>query len=98
MSKIFYSRSQRENHNEILLTSDRLQYASNNTKIQVAKEYFDRGLITTNQALAILNMPPVKDGDKRFIRAEYLNIDGVGKGVTDSATTGNSNPKDDDGD
>lgn len=98
LSKIFYSRSQRVRHNEILLTSDRLQYASNNTKIQVAKEYFDRGLITTNQALAILNMPPVKDGDKRFIRAEYLNIDGVGKGVTDSATTGNSNPKDDDGD
>jgi len=61
-----------------MLTSDRLQYASNQTKIQVAKEFFDRGLMTTNQALAILNLPPVKDGDKRYIRSEYINIEDVG--------------------
>ena len=97
LTRMFYSRDQRERGNEILLTSDRLQYASNTTKIQVAKEYFDRGLITTNQALSILNMPPVEDGDKRYIRAEYLNItDNVGKGVTDGAT-GNANKNDDNG-
>ena len=97
ISRMFYSRDQRKNGSEILLTSDRLQYASNSTKIQVAKEYFDRGLISTNQALSILNMPPVEDGDKRYIRAEYLNItDKVGKGVTDDAT-GISKTDDDDG-
>lgn len=85
LTKMFYSDYQIKDENEVLLTSDRLQYASNQTKIQVAKEFFDRGIITTNQALNILNMPPVPDGDVRMIRAEYVSIEGkkVGKGVTD---------------
>ncbi|RGJ72180.1 phage portal protein [Eubacterium sp. TM05-53] len=86
LTKMLYTDYQRKNGDEVLLTSDRLQYASNQTKIQVAKEFFDRGIITTNQALCILNMPPVPDGDKRLIRAEYVSISDtkVGKGVTDN--------------
>lgn len=78
LTAMFFSDEQMSEGKGIMLTSDRLQYASNQTKIQVAKEFFDRGLMTTNQALAILNLPPVKDGDKRFIRSEYINIEDVG--------------------
>jgi len=73
LTKMFYTDTQIMNGNEIILTSDRLQYASNSTKINVAIQYFDRGLITTNQALDILNMPPIEGGDVRYIRAEYIN-------------------------
>jgi hypothetical protein len=78
LTQMFFSEDQMLDGKGIMLTSDRLQYASNQTKIQVAKEFFDRGLMTTNQALAILNLPPVKDGDKRYIRSEYINIEDVG--------------------
>lgn len=94
LTGMFFSEYQMLEGNEIMLSSDRLQYASNQTKIQVAKEFFDRGLMTTNQALSILNLPPVKDGDKRYIRSEYINIEDVGgrKGVEEvDEVTGTDN-------
>ena len=98
LTGMFFSEYQMQEGSEIMLSSDRLQYASNQTKIQVAKEFFDRGLMTTNQALSILNLPPVKDGDKRYIRSEYINIEDVGgrKGVDSGEVTGtdNGNPAD----
>ena len=94
LSSMFYSRDQRMKGNEVVLTSDRLQYASNTTKIQVAKEFVDRGLITLNQALKIMNMPPLSDGDYRIVRAEYINANGVGKEEKEHEQ-GNANTFDD---
>lgn len=88
LTNMLYTEQEQRNGDEVLLTSDRLQYASNQTKIQVAKDYFDRGLITTNQALKILNMSPVEDGDKRWIRAEYVSLDTYPNGKPDSPTLG----------
>ena len=42
---------------------------------------FDRGQITTNQALAVFNLPPVEDGDKRYIRKEYTEENNIDKDV-----------------
>lgn len=60
--------------NQIAFTSNRLQYASNNTKVSIATQLFDRGMLTTNQALEIFNMPPVEGGDKLYIRKEYAEL------------------------
>ena len=35
---------------------------------------FDRGILSTNDVMAIWNLPPVPDGDKRYIRKEYTEI------------------------
>ena len=67
--------------NEIMFTTNRLQYASNQEKLQIVTQLFDRGFLTHNQGLEIYNMPPVDDGDKRYIRkeyAEYNKVDEVG--------------------
>lgn len=88
LTSMLYSRHAVEEGTEVRLTSDRLQYASNTTKIQVAKEFVDRGIITINQALEILNMSPLPDGNVRIIRAEYISADSVGKGVNED---GNAN-------
>lgn len=61
--------------NQILFTSNRMQYASNQTKLQVSTQLFDRGILTTNQVMDIWNMAHVEGGDKRFIRREYTEID-----------------------
>lgn len=68
--------------NEIMWTANRLQYASNTTKLQVTTQLFDRGLITRNQIMDIWNMSHVEGGDEYYIRGEYLNI----KKVKDTST------------
>lgn len=59
--------------NEIVFESNRLQYASNTTKKDLIKELMPMGLLTTNQALEILNMPPIEGGDKRIMSLNYID-------------------------
>ena len=75
MSNMTYTNNELSHGNEILFSANRLQYASNTTKLNVVTQLFDRGFITINEGLEIFNMPPVKDGDKRIIRGEYMNTD-----------------------
>ena len=65
--------------NMILATTNRLQYASNSTKLQIVTELFDRGFLTHNQGLEIFNLSPIEGGDKHFIRREYTEIDKLDK-------------------
>lgn len=83
ITKLLYSIEEIKLGKGIRLTADRLQYASNTTKIQVAKEFVDRGLLTLDQGLNILNLPPLPDGQGsvRVIRAEYIDANQVGKEV-----------------
>lgn len=60
--------------NSIIFTANRMQYASNNTKLQVSTQLFDRGILTTNQVMDIWHMAHVEDGDRRFIRREYVDV------------------------
>jgi hypothetical protein len=57
--------------NSILLEANRLQFASNTTKTSILKELMPLGLFTINQALEILNLPSVEDGDRRV---QTLNV------------------------
>lgn len=64
--------------NNIIFTANRLQYASNNEKLSIVTQLFDRGFITHNQGLEIFNMADVgAEGDKRFIRKEYMEYSGL---------------------
>lgn len=57
--------------NAIMFESGRLQFSSNATKIKLIAELIPYGLLTINQALEILNLPAVADGDKRL---QTLNV------------------------
>ena len=61
--------------NQILFTANRLQYASNKTKLDIVTQLFDRGFMTHNQGREIFNMVPVDNGDKYYIRLEYTETD-----------------------
>lgn len=65
----------------VIFESSRLQFASNQTKLSFVTQMFDRGQITTNQALAVFNLPAVPDGDKRYIRKEYTEVNNLDKDV-----------------
>ena len=60
--------------NAIIFSANRLQYASNATKLQVSTQLFDRALLNRNGVMDIWNMAHVEDGDKYYIRKEYTEV------------------------
>ena len=71
--------------NAITFTANRLQYASNATKLNISTQLFDRGLLTRNGVFDIWNMAQVEGGDKYYIRKEYAEISELGKEATQNA-------------
>ena len=61
--------------NLVIATANRLQYMSNNDKLNVTAQLLDRGMLTLNEAREIWNMAPVEGGDVRIIRGEYYGAD-----------------------
>lgn len=72
--KIFTPREQAFG-NSIILEANRLQFASTATKTSVIKELMPLGLLTVNQALEILNLPAVEDGDRRLQTLNVVNAE-----------------------
>lgn len=72
--KVFTEREQAFG-NKIIFESNRLQFASNASKTNILKELVPLGLLTINQGLEILNLPPVEDGDKRLQTLNVVNAD-----------------------
>ncbi len=71
-SLMTFSKNERSYGNQIMFTSNRLQYLSNTQKISTITQLFDRGFLTHNQGLEILNLPNIgPEGDKRYVRKEY---------------------------
>ena len=72
--KVFSEREKAFN-NRIIFESSKLQYASNQSKTNVIKELLPLGVLTVNQALDLLNLPNVEDGDKRIQSLNYVDKD-----------------------
>lgn len=70
--KIFTER-EKSFSNRIVYESSRLQYASTKSKATVIKELLPLGVLTTNQALDLLNLPRVEDGDERIQSLNYID-------------------------
>ena len=80
MSNMAFSQRELAHGNAITFSSNRLQYASNATKLQVSTQLFDRALLNRNGVMDIWNMPHVEDGEKYYIRKEYTEVSQLGKG------------------
>ena len=76
--KVFTEREQAFG-NTIIFEASRLQFASNESKTNIIKELMPLGILTANQALEILNMPPVEDGDRYLQSLNFANRDIVDK-------------------
>lgn len=74
LTRMLFSPREQAAGNGVLITSDRLQYMSVTSKVNVIQTMGDRGMLTINEARQLLNYPPVPDGDKLMpIRGEYYN-------------------------
>lgn len=78
--------------NRIIFESSKLQYASNKSKTNVIKELLPLGVLTINQALDLLNLERVEDGDKRIQSLNYID-----KALADSYQMNNKEGKVDEG-
>jgi len=86
MSNMTFTQRELAYGNQITFTANRLQYASNVTKLNVSTQLFDRGLLNRNGVMDIWNMSHVDDGDKYYIRREYAEISTLEKGGVEDAT------------
>ena len=77
-AKLFSEREQAFG-NEIIFESGRLQFTSNSTKVNLISQLMPMGLLTVNQALEILNLPGVADGDRRLQALNMIDADQANK-------------------
>lgn len=74
LTAMTYTAQEIKRKNAIVLSANRLQYMTNKDKLQVSSQMFDRAILSINDVMDIWNLPHVPDGDKRFIRKEYIEI------------------------
>lgn len=78
LTRMLYTQREQELGHYIIASANRLQYASNNTKLNIVTQLMDRGILTANEGREIFNMPGFgAEGDKRYIRLEYTEIDNL---------------------
>lgn len=75
LTEKIFSEREKAFANRIIFESSKLQYASNKSKTNVIKELLPMGILTTNQALDLLNLPRVKDGDQHILSLNYIDKD-----------------------
>ena len=77
LKKMFFTLREQSQGNGVTVTANRLQYLSNQDKLNVSAQMADRGLMTRNEIREIWNLPPLPDpiGSQLPIRGEYYNVE-----------------------
>lgn len=86
LTRMTFTQRERSQGNEILFTSNRLQYMSVSEKVNLSKELGDRGAILIDEIRELFNYPPLENGAGQHapIRGEYYMAD-EGKGGGENA-------------
>lgn len=87
MSNMTYTPREIAHGNAITFTANRLQYASNQTKLNISTQLFDRGLLNRDGVMDIWNMAHVDGGEIYYIRKEYAEVSKLGKEVNTNANS-----------
>jgi len=76
LKKMFFTLREQSQGNGVSVTANRLQYLSNQDKLNVSAQMADRGLMTRNEIREIWNLPPLPEplGSQLPIRGEYYNV------------------------
>ena len=75
MTRMLFTLREQSQGNQVIASSNRLQYLSNKEKLNVSSQMLDRGIMSINDVREIWNLPTVEGGDARIIRGEYYNAD-----------------------
>lgn len=72
-STCLLSKKQLTDGEEIVFFSERLQYASWNTKVNAINSLMGLGVMSLNESRALLGLEPVEDGNKRLQSLNYVD-------------------------
>ena len=77
LSLMFFSEREIALGSEIMLSSNRMQFASIDAKISYITNLFDRGMLSQDEGREVVQMPPLPNGAGQhyFIRGEYVPTD-----------------------
>ena len=81
MTRMVFTAREINGGNAIRFTANRLQYMSVGSKISMAQQLGDRGVLTIDEIRELFNYAPLPDGAGKFtpIRGEYKDVQGNGK-------------------
>ena len=81
MTRMVFTVREQNGGNRILFTSNRLQYMAVASKISMAQQLGDRGILTIDEIRELFNYAPLPDGAGEYmpIRGEYKNVMDEGK-------------------
>lgn len=76
LKKMLFTLREQSTGNGVSVTANRLQYLSNQDKLNVSAQMADRGLMTRNEIREIWNLPPLPEpiGSQLPVRGEYYNV------------------------
>lgn len=77
LTSMLFTKTERVKGKKLTFSANRLEYSSSAAKRNMIRDMVDRGIITINEGREMLQMSPVKGGDIRVIRGEYLNADAI---------------------
>ena len=75
ITNILFSPIEQSTGNFFMLTANRIQFMTNNDKLNYTSQMADRGLATINELREVWNLPPVEGGDRLIARGEYYYMD-----------------------
>lgn len=75
ITRMLFTQTERNIGNSFALTANRIQFMTNQDKLNVVTSWADRGLATINECREIFNLPPVEGGDRLIARGEYYFMD-----------------------
>jgi HK97 family phage portal protein len=93
MTYKIFSEGAQGHGNEIVFEANRLQYASNATKIKVIETLVDRGLMNKNQGREIFNMGPIEGGEEYIVSLNYVQADKANEYQLGKSTEPKPTPK-----
>lgn len=73
ITNMLFTPKERAFGNSVHFSANRLQYASNKTKLEVSRALFDRGIFGSDDVAEIWNLPITGD-NRKYIRKEYAEM------------------------
>lgn len=74
VTSMTYTQNEIAHGNNVMFSANRLEFASNTTKLNVAVALFDRGIWCGNQVADVFQSAHYDGGERHVIRGEYIDL------------------------
>lgn len=85
MTEMTFTQNEIAHGNEIMFSANRLEFASNSTKLNVSVALFDRGIWCGNQVADVFQSANYEGGDRHVIRGEYIDLNLISEHTAEQA-------------